>query len=95
MHPAKGTRYMIGRGMHHEQEADVVVISLVRSNSHGDFGFLSDARRLNVAFTRARRKLIVVGDSSTWGADPFLNAWLQWMEKMGFYRSAWEFINFD
>ncbi len=76
------------------QEADVVVISLVRSNSRGDFGFLSDARRLNVAFTRARRKLIVVGDSSTWGTDPFLNAWLEWTEKMGFYRSAWEFISF-
>jgi superfamily I DNA and/or RNA helicase len=47
------------------QEEDVVVMSLVRSNKAGSIGFLSDQRRLNVSLTRARRKLIIIGDFST------------------------------
>ena len=47
------------------REKELVVISLVRSNSRGEIGFLKDVRRLNVALTRARRKLVVIGDSET------------------------------
>ncbi len=47
------------------REKEVIIISFVRSNSQGDTGFLSDARRLNVSLTRAKRKLVMVGDSST------------------------------
>ncbi len=47
------------------QERDIIAISLTRSNSNGDIGFLSDIRRMNVGMTRAKRKLLLVGDSST------------------------------
>lgn len=53
------------------RESDVVVISLVRSNSEGQIGFLRDLRRMNVAMTRARMKLIVIGDSGTLTRHPF------------------------
>src|SRR5262249_49240587 len=46
------------------REKEAVVISLVRSNSEGDIGFLADMRRMNVALTRARRKLLIIGDSA-------------------------------
>jgi len=75
------------------QEADMVVVSLVRSNSNKEYGFLADARRLNVAFTRARKKLLVVGDSSTWGNNSFFSAWLSWVESAGGYNSAWNFLS--
>jgi len=54
------------------QEREVILISFVRSNPKGEIGFLRDARRLNVAITRARRKLICVGDASTLRSDPLL-----------------------
>ena len=53
------------------QERDVIVISLVRSNAEGNLGFLRDLRRMNVAITRARMKLIVIGDRSTLCRMPF------------------------
>lgn len=53
------------------QERDVIVISLVRSNDQGDIGFLRDLRRMNVAITRARMKLIILGDKSTICRMPF------------------------
>jgi len=53
------------------QERDVIVISLVRSNDQGDIGFLRDLRRMNVAITRARMKLILIGDRSTLCRMPF------------------------
>ncbi|ASI98300.1 IGHMBP2 family helicase [Thermococcus celer] len=52
------------------REKEVIVLSLVRSNGKGELGFLKDLRRLNVSLTRAKRKLIVVGDSSTLVAHP-------------------------
>ena len=73
------------------REKEAVVISLVRSNSTGEIGFLSDARRMNVALTRAKRKLIIVGDSATLGGDPFFQSLLAWIEETGSYRTAWEF----
>lgn len=53
------------------QERDVVYISMTRNNSEGIIGFLADIRRMNVAMTRARKKLVVVGDSATLAQFPF------------------------
>ena len=53
------------------QERDVIFISLVRANEEGQIGFLRDLRRMNVAITRARMKLVILGDASTLGKHPF------------------------
>ena len=53
------------------QERDIILISLVRSNEHGQIGFLNDLRRMNVAMTRARMKLIIIGDAQTLCHHPF------------------------
>lgn len=74
------------------QERDVIYISLVRSNTKSEIGFLNDYRRMNVAMTRARMKLIVVGDSGTIGNDKFYEAFLAYADTEGSYRSAWEFM---
>jgi superfamily I DNA and/or RNA helicase len=73
-------------------EKTVIYISLVRSNATGEIGFLTDYRRMNVALTRAREKLIVIGDSATLGQDPFYRKWLERVETEALYRSAWEFM---
>ncbi len=72
------------------REKEAVLISLVRSNSTGEIGFLADVRRMNVALTRARRKLIVIGDSATLGGNAFYHALLEYFEQIGAYRSVWE-----
>ena len=72
------------------QERDIIAISLTRSNHHGDIGFLADIRRMNVGMTRARRKLLLVGDSSTLSANPFFVDLLAYVKRMGGYRTAWE-----
>lgn len=74
------------------QERDVVYISLVRSNGKAEIGFLNDYRRMNVAMTRARKKLIIIGDSGTIGQDEFYNAFLNYCEQKGAYHTAWEFM---
>lgn len=74
------------------QESDIVYISLVRSNSKGEIGFLKDYRRMNVAMTRAKRKLVIVGDSATIGGDAFYAAFLSYCDKKGLYQSAWEYM---
>ncbi len=73
------------------QEKEIIILSLVRSNDEGDIGFLKDYRRMNVAITRAKEQLFVIGDSATIGADPFYNAFLSYIEKHGSYRTVWEF----
>lgn len=73
------------------QETGTVIVSLVRSNDDGDIGFLKDYRRMNVAITRAKEQLFVIGDSATLGADPFYNAFLTYVEGQGSYRTVWEF----
>ena len=70
------------------QERDIIAISLTRSNIHGEIGFLSDIRRMNVGMTRARRKLLLVGDSSTLCSDPFFMELLAYVKGMGGYRTA-------
>lgn len=73
------------------REKEVVLISLVRSNTQGEVGFLGDTRRMNVAMTRAKRRLIVIGDGSTLGRNAFFKKWIQNTENQGFYKSIWEF----
>jgi superfamily I DNA and/or RNA helicase len=72
------------------QEADGIIISLVRSNDAQEIGFLQDYRRMNVALTRAQNRLIVIGDSATIGADKFYGAFLDYCEELGAYRSGFE-----
>ncbi len=72
------------------REKEAIVISLVRSNDSGEIGFLSDLRRMNVAMTRARRKLIVVGDSATLSVDPFYARLIEYFEGQGAYRTVWD-----
>ena len=74
------------------QERDVIYISLVRSNERHEIGFLSDYRRMNVAMTRAKMKLIVIGDSGTIGENKFYKSFLDYVDIEGSYRSAWEFM---
>ncbi|MBC7886735.1 MAG: AAA family ATPase [Ferruginibacter sp.] len=73
------------------QEQDNIILSLVRSNDDDDIGFLKDYRRMNVAITRAREQLFVIGDSATIGGDAFYNLFLTYIEKYGAYRTVWEF----
>ncbi len=72
------------------REKEAVIISLVRSNPEGEIGFLADARRMNVALTRARRKLIVIGDSATVGGNDFFAKLLEYFEFIGAYHTVWE-----
>lgn len=72
------------------REKEAVIVSLVRSNVKGQLGFLTDTRRMNVAMTRARRKLIVIGDSATLCNFPFYEDFLKYVESINAYRSAWE-----
>ena len=72
------------------REKEAVLLSLVRSNVEGELGFLTDTRRMNVAMTRAKRKLIVIGDSATLAHIPFYRDFLQYAESIGGYRSSWE-----
>ena len=74
------------------QERDIVYISMVRSNTGGDIGFLSDIRRMNVAITRAKKKLVVIGDSSTLASLPFYADLIAYAEEAGGYKSAWELM---
>ena len=73
------------------QEKQAIILSLVRSNDDGDIGFLKDYRRMNVAITRAKEQLFVIGDSATIGADSFYNSFLTYIEQHGTYRTVWEF----
>ena len=72
------------------QERDVIAISFVRSNAKGEVGFLSDIRRTNVAMTRAKKKLIMIGDSATLGSNPFYTQLLEYVQGKDFYRSVFE-----
>ena len=75
------------------QEKDIIYISLVRSNEKMEIGFLNDIRRMNVALTRAKKKLVVIGDSATLGNHPFYKEFLDYTEHIMAYKSAWEFAD--
>jgi len=71
------------------RENEAVIISLCRSNAQGVVGFLSEKRRLNVAMTRAKRHLTVIGDSDTLSkGGPFLQNWMRWLEDHAEVRVA-------
>jgi superfamily I DNA and/or RNA helicase len=72
------------------REKEVVVLSLVRSNREGEIGFLADVRRTNVALTRARRGLIVIGDSGTLSVLPFYQRFCDYVERISAHRTVWE-----
>lgn len=73
------------------REKEAIILSLVRSNKTREIGFLKDIRRMNVALTRARRKLIVIGDSATITGDPFYARLLEHFDTVGAYHVVWEF----
>lgn len=72
------------------REKEAVVVSLVRSNERGETGFLTELRRLNVALTRARRHLTIVGDSATLAGDRDLCQLVEHLQAHAHYRSAFE-----
>ena len=74
------------------REKEAIILSLVRSSEGGQIGFLSDMRRLNVAITRARRCLIVVGDSATVGRHPVYGRFVAHSDALDSHRSAYEWI---
>ena len=74
------------------QERDAVFISLTRSNADSAVGFLSEVRRMNVAMTRARKKLVVVGDSATLSSFPFYADFIQYAQERSAYITAWELM---
>ena len=73
------------------REKEAVFLSLVRSNDMAEVGFLADIRRINVALTRARRFLRIIGDSATLAQHPFYRDLLEYFESHGALRSVWEF----
>ncbi len=74
------------------QERDIIYISMTRSNSEGEIGFLSDIRRMNVAMTRAKMKLIVIGDSATLAQFKFYEKFVTYAQSIDGYKSAWEYM---
>ena len=72
------------------REKLAIVVDLVRSNDAGELGFLGDVRRTNVALTRARRFLVVVGDGSTLGAHPYYASLLTRAQDTGAWTSAFD-----
>jgi DNA polymerase alpha-associated DNA helicase A len=71
------------------QEREAIILSLVRSNAKAEVGFLGEYRRLNVAMTRAKRQLCVVGDSGTVGkGSKYLREWIGWLEENADVRWA-------
>jgi ATP-dependent RNA/DNA helicase IGHMBP2 len=71
------------------REKEAVIVDLVRSNEHGEIGFLANTRRMNVALTRARRFLLVVADSATLGGHPYYAAFLSYVDEIDAHGSAW------
>jgi ATP-dependent RNA/DNA helicase IGHMBP2 len=74
------------------READTIILSLVRTNDLGEMGFLKDYRRLNVGLTRARERLIIIGNSITLSEDRVYSRLLNLVKDTGEYRSIFEFL---
>ena len=75
------------------QERDIIYIGLTRSNADSRIGFLSEIRRLNVAMTRARKKLVIVGDGATLSQLSFYEGLIGYAQQHEAYFSAWEFMD--
>ncbi|KAK7855083.1 dna-binding protein smubp-2 [Quercus suber] len=75
------------------REKEAIIISMVRSNSKKEVGFLSDHRRMNVAVTRARRQCCLVCDTETVSSDGFLKRLIEYFEEHAEYQSASEYQN--
>ena len=71
------------------REKEAVIVDLVRSNEHGEIGFLANTRRMNVALTRARRFLLVIADSATLGEHPYYAQFLSYVDEIDAHGSAW------
>ncbi len=76
------------------REKDIIIISLVRANDKGEIGFLNDTRRMNVAMTRAKRKLVIFGDSATISHSRFYEDFVKFCEDSNCYRSAFEIMEY-
>ena len=74
------------------QERDIIYISLVRCNGEKEIGFLNDIRRMNVALTRAKKKLVVIGDSATLANNKFYHDFLDYIDSIKSYKTAWEYM---
>ncbi|WP_046369828.1 AAA domain-containing protein [Flavihumibacter petaseus] len=74
------------------QERDIIYISLARSNTEGTIGFLADVRRMNVAVTRAKKKLVIIGDSATLSQYPFYSDFIHFAGESGAHESAWTYL---
>lgn len=74
------------------QEKDVIYISLTRSNEQAEIGFLKDYRRMNVAMTRARKKLYIIGDSTTLCKDDFYNELMDYAQSIDSYKTVWDYL---
>ena len=72
------------------REKEAIILTLVRSNPEGEIGFLADTRRTNVALTRAKRALRVIGDSATLANNTFYRQMLDYFEFHNAYHSVWE-----
>jgi len=71
------------------REKEAIIVDLVRGNERGELGFLRDTRRMNVALTRAKRFLLVVGDSATLAGDDYYRAFMDSADAAGATLSAW------
>ena len=74
------------------REKEVIVLCTVRANSGGSLGFVADDRRLNVAVTRAKRGLVVLGNRATLSSDKTWREWIRWVDKHGLSVKASEFL---
>ena len=74
------------------REKEVIVLCTVRGNSGGSLGFVADDRRLNVAVTRAKRGLVVLGNRATLSSDKTWREWIRWVDKRGLSVKASDFL---
>ena len=72
------------------REKEAIVVSLVRANPDGEIGFLADVRRMNVALTRARRKLVLIGDGATLASAPFYQRLMDYFAAHDAHQSVWD-----
>lgn len=71
------------------REQEAVIVDMVRSNDRAELGFLKDTRRMNVALSRAKRFLLVLADSATLGGHPYYEQFLEAVQEVGTWSSAW------